>query len=57
MKVKIIKSYNDFQLNYRVPADTELEVTEERAEQLIKAGVATPPTTVKSGKGGRKKES
>ena len=57
MKVKIIKSYNDFQLNYRVPADTELEVTEERAEELIKAGVATPPTTVKSGEERKKKES
>lgn len=41
MFVKIIKSYRDSEMNLTlVPKTVILEVTEERADKLIKAGVA-----------------
>lgn len=41
MKVKIIKSYYDTTMgNKLIKAGTELEVSAERKEKLIKAGVA-----------------
>ncbi len=55
MKVKAIVDYNDLQLNRRVKKGEELDVTEARADVLIKSKVATPtPTTVKGGKGRKK---
>ena len=40
MKVRITKNYNDTQLKELVKAGTELEVSKERAEELINAKVA-----------------
>lgn len=40
MKVKAIKDYNDLQLKRLVKAEEELDVTEARGAELIKALVA-----------------
>lgn len=45
MKVKCILGYHDTKLNRHVAIDEELEVSEERAKQLIKAKVAVEVTT------------
>ena len=44
-KVKCILGYFDTKLNKSVAIGEELNVTEERANQLIKAKVAEPVTT------------
>ena len=41
-KVKCILGYYDTKLNRSVAIDEEIDVTDERAAQLIKAKVATP---------------
>ena len=46
MKVKIIRDYNDLQLKKLVKKNTELEVTEERGAELIKAFVAEKVETI-----------
>lgn len=48
-KVKCILGYFDTRLDRHVAVDEELEVTEDRAKQLVKARVAevTTPTTEK----------
>lgn len=58
VKVKCILGYHDTKLNRRVAIDEEIEVTDERAKQLIKAKVAevTTPTTEKVVKTRKKKE-
>ena len=58
VKVKCILGYHDTKLNRRVAIDEEIEVTDERAKQLIKAKVAevTTPTTEKVAKTRKKKE-
>lgn len=40
VKVKAIKKYNDLQLKKIVKSDAEFEVEDERAKQLVDAGVA-----------------
>ena len=45
LKVKIIVNYTDLKLNRLVKAGEELEVTEGRAIELIKAKVAESVTT------------
>lgn len=47
MKVKCIKEYNDRLLRKIITVDQELDVTEERANELITAKVATPTTEEK----------
>ena len=49
LKVKCIKQYYDRLLKKIIKVDEELEVTDERANQLItsKVAVATTPTTEK----------
>lgn len=44
MKVQVVKNYHDRLLRKDVKVGDELEVTEERANVLINAGVATPTT-------------
>lgn len=44
VKVKCILGYYDTKLNRNVAIDEELEVTEERAKQLVKAKVAVTET-------------
>ena len=58
VKVKCILGYHDTKLNRHVAIDEELEVTEERAKQLVKAKVAevTTPPTEKAVKSRKKKE-
>ena len=58
VKVKCILGYYDTKLNRSVAIDEEIEVTDERATQLVKAKVAevTPPTTEKVAKTRKKKE-
>ena len=57
VKVKCILGYHDTKLNRRVEIDEEIEVTEERATQLIKAKVAAAtPTTEKVVKKSRAKK-
>lgn len=58
MKVKCIKEYHDRLLKKIIKVDEELEVTEERANQLItaKVAVATTTTTEKVAKTRKKKE-
>lgn len=58
MKVKCINEYNDRLLKKIIKVDQELEVTEERANQLIlaKVAVATTTTTEKAAKTRKKKE-
>ena len=58
VKVKCILGYHDTKLNRRVAIDEEIEVTDERAKQLIKAKVCevTTPTTEKVAKTRKKKE-
>lgn len=57
-KVKCILGYFDTKLNRYVAIDEEIEVTDERANQLIKAKVAevTTTTTEKVAKTRKKKE-
>ena len=57
-KVKCILGYFDTKLNRYVAIDEEIEVTDERADQLIKAKVAevTTTTTEKVAKTRKKKE-
>lgn len=55
LKVKCIKEYYDLLLKKSITLDEELDVTEERAKQLINAKVATP-TTEKVAKTRKKKE-
>ena len=43
--VKCVKGYYDTKLNRQVKPDEEFEVTDERANQLIKAKVAVEITT------------
>lgn len=45
MKVKCIREYHDTLLKKTITVDQELDVTDERANQLITAKVATPTTT------------
>lgn len=45
MKVKVIVNYTDLKLNRLVKAGEELDVTEGRAIELIKAKVAESVTT------------
>lgn len=45
VRVKCVKCYYDTKLNKRVVIDDEFEVTEERADQLVKAKVAELTTT------------
>ena len=45
VKVKCILNYYDTKLNKSVPIGEELEVTDDRANQLIKAKVAELVTT------------
>ena len=46
MKVRAIRTYNDLQLNRMVNVGEELDVTEDRADQLIIAKVCEEiPTT------------
>lgn len=55
--VKCVLGYFDTKLNRHVDIDEEIEVTDERAAQLIKAKVAvTTATPKKVGKKTRKKE-
>lgn len=58
IKVKCVLGYYDTKLNRHVVIDEEYDVTEERANQLIKAKVAevTTPTTEKVVKTRKKKE-
>ena len=57
VKVKCILGYYDTKLNRSVAIDEEIEVTDERATQLVKAKVAvTTPTTEKVAKTRKKKE-
>jgi hypothetical protein len=57
LKVKCINEYNDRLLKKIIKVDQELEVTEERANQLILAKVAVAtPTTEKVAKTRKKKE-
>jgi hypothetical protein len=58
VKVKCIKEYYDRLLKKIIKVDEELEVTEERANQLIVANVAvaTTTTTEKVAKTRKKKE-
>lgn len=61
MRVRVLKNYNDLQLNRLVKAGEEFDVTEDRAKKLIGAKVAevvtapTAETAVKS-RGRKKKE-
>ena len=56
--VKCVLGYFDTKLNRSVAIGEELEVTEDRAKQLVKAKVAevTTPTTEKVAKTRKKKE-
>ena len=45
VKVKCILNYYDTKLNKSVPIGEELEVTDDRAKQLVKAKVAEVTTT------------
>ena len=59
VKVKCILNYYDTKLNKSVPIGEELEVTDDRAKQLVKAKVAelvTTPTTEKVAKKPRTKK-
>ena len=58
VKVKCILGYYDTKLNKSVAIGEELEVTDERANQLIKAKVCevTTTTTEKVAKARKKKE-
>ena len=59
VKVKCILNYYDTKLNKSVPIGEELEVTDDRAKQLVKAKVAelvTTPTTEKVAKKPRAKK-
>lgn len=58
INVKCIKGYYDTKLNRSVSIGEEFEVTEDRAKQLVKAGVSevTTPTTEKVAKRGRAKK-
>lgn len=59
VNVKCILGYYDTKLNRSVAISEELEVTEDRAKQLVKAKVAelvTTPTTEKVAKRGRAKK-
>ena len=58
VKVKCILGYYDTKLNRSVAIDEEIEVDDDRANQLIKAKVAevTTPTTEKVVKTRKKKE-
>ena len=47
VKVKCILNYYDTKLNKSVPIGEELEVTDDRAKQLVKAKVAEITTTPK----------
>ena len=47
VKVKCIKEYYDLLLKKSITLDEELDVTEERANELITAKVATPTTEEK----------
>ena len=58
-RVKCILGYFDTKLNRSVAIDEELEVTDDRAKQLVKAKVAeriTTPTTEKVAKKPRVKK-
>lgn len=59
VKVKCVLGYYDTKQNRRVRISEELEVTEERANRLIKAKVCelvTTPTPEKVAKARKKKE-
>ena len=59
VKVKCILNYYDTKLNKSVPIGEELDVTDDRAKQLVKAKVAelvTTPTTEKVAKKPRAKK-
>lgn len=56
MKVKCISKYHDRLLKKIIEVGQEIEVTEERAKQLINAKVATPTTPEKVAKTRKKKE-
>ena len=56
--VKCVKGYYDTKLNRSVKIGEEFDVAEDRAKQLLKAGVceATAPTTEKVAKRSRVKK-
>ena len=60
VKVKCILNYYDTKLNKSVPIGEELDVTDDRAKQLVKAKVAevttTTPKEVATPKTRKKKE-
>ena len=58
IKVKCVLGYFDTKLNRSVAIDEEIEVTDDRAKQLVKAKVAeiTTTTTEKVAKTRKKKE-
>lgn len=48
MRIKVVKTYTDLTFNKRVFAGMEIEVSADKAERLVRVGVAeylTPPTT------------